>query len=92
MLNAIVRHVSISAEIMISINKFNNNAVQLPDGNYLGATEVFHQLHCLNLIRQHSYKEYYDVDGRRPPGLTDSPSTLRKHLGKSPLPLQNLGR
>ncbi|OKL64633.1 hypothetical protein UA08_00947 [Talaromyces atroroseus] len=75
-----VRHVSISPEIMVSINKSNNNAVQLPDGNYLGATEVFHQLHCLNLIRQHSYKEYYDVDGRRPPGLTDSPATLRLHV------------
>ncbi|KAL5366465.1 hypothetical protein BJX96DRAFT_169954 [Aspergillus floccosus] len=75
-----VRHVSISPEIMAAIDKSNSNAVQLPDGNYLGATEVFHQLHCLNLIRQHSYKEYYDVDGRRPPGLTDSPATLRKHL------------
>lgn len=67
---------------MIAINKSNNHAVQLADGNYLGATEVFHQLHCLNLIRQHSYKEYYDVDRRRPPGLTDSPATLRRHLGK----------
>ncbi|PLB44957.1 hypothetical protein P170DRAFT_450016 [Aspergillus steynii IBT 23096] len=75
-----VRHVSVSPEIMVSINKSNNNAVQLADGTYFGATEVFHQLHCLNLIRQHSYKEYYDVDGRRPPGLTDSSATLRKHL------------
>ncbi|EAU32410.1 predicted protein [Aspergillus terreus NIH2624] len=79
-LSVTVRHVSISPEIMTAIDKSNSNAVQLPDGNYLGATEVFHQLHCLNLIRQHSYKEYYDVDGRRPPGLTDSPATLRKHL------------
>ncbi|KAF9885961.1 hypothetical protein FE257_012136 [Aspergillus nanangensis] len=75
-----VRHVSISPEIMAAINKSSSNAVQLPDGNYLGATEVFHQLHCLNLIRQHSYKEYYEVDGRRPPGLTDSQATLRHHL------------
>lgn len=82
MLNKIVRHISITPEVMKAINKSESNAVKLPDGNYLGATEVFHQLHCLNLIRQHSYREYYDVDGRRPPGLTDSPTTLRNHLGE----------
>lgn len=82
----LVRHVSISLETMVAINKSDVNAVQLSDGNYLGATEMFHQLHCLNLIRQHSYKEYYDVDGRRPPGLTDSPTTLRNHVGRFPLP------
>ncbi|ORY10176.1 hypothetical protein BCR34DRAFT_567253 [Clohesyomyces aquaticus] len=75
-----VRHVSISGDTMTAIKKSDNHAVQLPDGSYLGATEVFHQLHCLNLIRQHSYKEYYDVDGRRPPGLTDSAKTLRNHV------------
>lgn len=30
---------------------------------YRAAVEVFHQLHCLNLIRQAVYKDYYKHQG-----------------------------
>lgn len=41
---------------------------------YRAAVEVFHQLHCLNLLRQYVYKEYYvnvysDIDRDDEEGL-----------------------
>lgn len=45
---------------------------------YRAAIEVFHQLHCLNLLRQFSYKEYYATDG----GDIDAPAAdVRGHVG-----------
>jgi len=48
---------------------------------YRAAVEVFHQLHCLNLIRQAIYKDYYknqysDVSE------ADSKEDLQGHVGK----------
>ena len=51
---------------------------------YRAAIEVFHQLHCLNLLRQFSYKEYYATDG----GDIDAPAAdVRGHVGESLLSL-----
>jgi hypothetical protein len=45
---------------------------------YRAAIEVFHQLHCLNLLRQFSYREYYATDG----GDIDAPAAdVRGHVG-----------
>lgn len=55
------------------------NAVTGEDGYRIGL-EVFHQLHCLNLLRQSSYPEYYnrtEVGGDVPVAHKD----LRGHLG-----------
>lgn len=49
---------------------------------YRAAVEVFHQLHCLNLLRQYVYKDYYvnqysDIqDGR------DDEEGLKGHIGE----------
>lgn len=49
---------------------------------YRVGIQVFHQLHCLNLLRQSTYKEeYYSFHGG---DIEVEPSDLRGHLGKSP--------
>lgn len=38
-------------------------------------------MQCVNLLRQFTYREYYDQPGVRPMSFTDSEPTLRKHIG-----------
>ncbi|OAA72654.1 hypothetical protein LEL_08438 [Akanthomyces lecanii RCEF 1005] len=47
---------------------------------FLGSMEVFHQLHCLNLIRKFTYEDYYRKRDPMPFAFRDSPATLRKHV------------
>lgn len=44
----------------------------------MASVEVLHQLHCLNMLRQATYEEYYR-DKAGP--WKDSPQILRYHLG-----------
>jgi hypothetical protein len=45
---------------------------------YRAAIEVFHQLHCLNLLRQFTWKEYYlDEDG----DINYDEEDVRGHVG-----------
>ncbi|KAJ4169677.1 hypothetical protein NW754_005826 [Fusarium falciforme] len=44
---------------------------------YRVGIQVFHQLHCLNLLRQHSFKEYYSDKGG---DIDVEPKDLRGHL------------
>lgn len=46
---------------------------------YRVGIQVFHQLHCLNLLRQATYKEYYSHTGG---DIDVEPEDLRGHLGK----------
>lgn len=47
---------------------------------YRAAVEVFHQLHCLNLLRQYVYKEYYvNIYS----DIQDEEEALKGHIGKS---------
>lgn len=48
---------------------------------YRVGVQVFHQLHCLNLLRQDSYRAYYSHTGG---DIDVTPDDLRGHLGKSP--------
>ncbi|KAF8244399.1 hypothetical protein K440DRAFT_558936, partial [Wilcoxina mikolae CBS 423.85] len=44
------------------LNKTAASAVQLSKtqgGGYMASVEVFHQLHCLDIIRKFTYREYY---------------------------------
>ncbi|KAH8632062.1 hypothetical protein IG631_13745 [Alternaria alternata] len=55
---------------------------------YRVGLEVFHQLHCLNLLRMSTYPDYY-------PKLwwsdtNDKPEKVRAHLGKLALELVHL--
>jgi hypothetical protein len=55
-------------------------------GGYIAGIEVFHQLHCLNMLRQATYWEYYapKLEWGRDPG------TLRYHLGVSFSPFSEI--
>ncbi|KAE9379888.1 hypothetical protein N431DRAFT_448721 [Stipitochalara longipes BDJ] len=53
--------------------------VQIPNefgGGYYATLEVFHQLHCLNMVRMATYKEHYDLVH----AFGDRPEWLRKHI------------
>ncbi|KAL2062411.1 hypothetical protein VTL71DRAFT_6677 [Oculimacula yallundae] len=84
--NRLIRsgYVSISEDAMTEKLHKNKTYVTLPsdqDGGYLGNLEVYHQLHCLNLIRQYTYEEYYRDLERLPMEFTDSDGVLRQHVG-----------
>ncbi|OTB06921.1 hypothetical protein M426DRAFT_318631 [Hypoxylon sp. CI-4A] len=65
--------------IKLGLDPGSSLAITDPDGNpgYRVAVEVFHQLHCLNLMRQNVYKDYYSPLG----GDTSAPKhDLQGHL------------
>ena len=43
--------------------------------------EVFHQLHCINLLRRVTYKEYYEPLGGE---FGKGPEALQRHTGMLP--------
>ncbi|KAL2011330.1 hypothetical protein VTN00DRAFT_4048 [Thermoascus crustaceus] len=49
-------------------------------GWYIGILEVTHQLHCVNLIRQYTYLDYYSRPENRPVAFGDKNQTLRLHI------------
>ncbi|KAH9887534.1 hypothetical protein F4778DRAFT_431325 [Xylariomycetidae sp. FL2044] len=71
----------ISREEMINLglNPDTSLAITDPDGKpgYRVAVEVFHQLHCLNLLRQDVYKDHYAPLGG---DTAAEPADLRGHL------------
>ncbi|KAJ6578017.1 hypothetical protein B0H19DRAFT_1122111 [Mycena capillaripes] len=46
-------------------------------GGFMGGTEVFHQLHCLNLLRKYTYHEYYEKFDH---SFQEKPDTVRAHV------------
>ncbi|KAI1476617.1 hypothetical protein F4774DRAFT_392423 [Daldinia eschscholtzii] len=72
----------VSGEVIDRIGK-SRVAVKYPDsqgGQYDVGIEVFHHMHCLNIIRQYTYKEYYSRPENRPMSFTDSEPVIRAHL------------
>ncbi|PWI67688.1 hypothetical protein PCL_02609 [Purpureocillium lilacinum] len=68
-------------EHMASLNKtppekFIHVAPQYGEG-VLGFLNVFHQLHCLNFVRQFSYRKHYDYSHTN--GFNQSEQFLRQH-------------
>lgn len=53
-------------------------------GGFSVGLEVFHQLHCLNLVRQYTHFGYYSTLAIPPQPFTDSNATLRLHVGMCP--------
>ncbi|RAL04917.1 oxidase ustYa family protein, partial [Aspergillus ibericus CBS 121593] len=47
------------------------------EGSYVAGIEVFHQLHCLNLVRQFTWLDHYTTP---PQGLTGSAVETRMHV------------
>ncbi|GFN17143.1 oxidase ustYa family protein [Aspergillus tubingensis] len=61
----------------INASEYSVGLAEELGGGYMGSVEVLHQLHCLNMLRQASYEDYY----RDKPGpWEDSPQILRHHL------------
>lgn len=48
---------------------------------YRAAVEVFHQLHCLNLLRQYLYRDYYKNIYS---DIQEEEMGLKGHVGKHP--------
>ena len=53
-------------------------------GGYLAQFEVTHQLHCLNMLWQYSWFDYYRD---KKVMWSDPPEIYRQHMGQSPEPL-----
>ncbi|OAL30947.1 hypothetical protein AYO20_08532 [Fonsecaea nubica] len=52
----------ISASEVVKVGKSLESSIRYPEdkgGQYAANLEVFHQLHCLNLLRKATYFEYY---------------------------------
>ncbi|KAL8827046.1 MAG: hypothetical protein Q9191_003430 [Dirinaria sp. TL-2023a] len=50
-------HISVSAE---ELERDNQKSVALPEsGGYLGWMGVFHELHCIRMLREWNYRSYY---------------------------------
>ena len=84
--------INISSETLHAVNASADYSVELaPEigGGYMASVEVLHQLHCLNMLRQATYEDYYR-DKAEP--WQDSPQTLRYHLGRNPRPYVGSGR
>jgi hypothetical protein len=74
--------VSVDEDTLRKVNGSKEYSVKLsPEmgGGYMASVEVLHQLHCLNMLRQSTYEDYYK-DKAEP--WKDSPQVLRYHLGK----------
>ena len=70
---------SISASEMKKLKK-PLTQIKWPEGKgggYVAGLEVFHQLHCLNSLRQYSYPEYYNGSSAI---FTYNPLQQRQHL------------
>ncbi|KAL8793247.1 MAG: hypothetical protein Q9195_004183 [Heterodermia aff. obscurata] len=73
--------INISKETLHAVNASAEFSVELaPEigGGYMASVEALHQLHCLNMLRQATYEDYYQ-DKAEP--WQDSRQTLRYHLG-----------
>lgn len=62
----------------INASEFAAKYTEEMGGGYIGAVEVFHGLHCLNMLRQASYMDHYLPKKKE---WRDDPETLRFHLG-----------
>ncbi|KAL8743794.1 MAG: hypothetical protein Q9190_003889 [Brigantiaea leucoxantha] len=59
---------------------FVDGAVRLSErqgGGYMASLEVFHQLHCVNLVRQYTHRDYYQDKAI---SFEDPPDVLRTHV------------
>ncbi|KAI0100721.1 hypothetical protein F4776DRAFT_676446 [Hypoxylon sp. NC0597] len=74
----------VPADVIDRIGK-SRIAVKYPEsqgGQYDIGIEVFHHMHCLNIIRQYTYKEYYlyGKPENRPKSFTDPEHIIRAHI------------
>ncbi|KAI0098916.1 hypothetical protein GGR51DRAFT_417984 [Nemania sp. FL0031] len=54
--------ISVTKEELERLGKLHNSSVILPvesGGGYMASMEASHQMHCLDMLRKFSYREYY---------------------------------
>ena len=76
----------ISKNVLNSINA-SSHATQFPanmGGGYIASFEIVHQLHCIQFIREWTYRDYYQ---NKSVIFTDSEKTIRNRLA-NPSPEQ----
>ncbi|KAL9115741.1 MAG: hypothetical protein Q9227_000109 [Pyrenula ochraceoflavens] len=80
--------ISVSADTIHAANASEEFSVKLSEnvggGGYMASVEVLHQLHCLNMLRQATYNDYYNDTAHMADPWKDSSQVLRYHLGESP--------
>jgi hypothetical protein len=70
----------IDEESMTAIGERSANAKGI-HGKYYAMVEVYHQLHCLNLLRNFIWRDHYKDDV----SLQGPKDTVMKHIGKMAL-------
>jgi Mycotoxin biosynthesis protein UstYa len=71
----------------INASEFAAEYTEEMGGGYIAGIEAFHQLHCLNMLRQATYMDYYLPKNEE---WRKDPETMRYHLGQSPKLEQDL--
>ncbi|MCJ1447912.1 MAG: hypothetical protein MMC23_008424 [Stictis urceolatum] len=71
-------------EDLTAVGEDADSAIQLEGGGYLAFTSVYHELHCLKIMRWYLYKEEY-YSHIAPGSKTDD--DLRVHVGKNSVAL-----
>lgn len=72
----IVGTIDISFEKLPALNKSQDEDwVRSDQGGVLGGLEVFHSMHCLDMVRQYTYKDEYDYSDN--PTFQDDDKFLR---------------
>jgi hypothetical protein len=72
----IVGTIDISFEKLPALNKSQDEDwVRSDKGGVLGGLEVFHSMHCLDMVRQYTYKDEYDYSDN--PTFQDDDKFLR---------------
>lgn len=72
---------SVPKDMLPKLNKSTTGWREIPEekgGGVAGLLEGFHQIHCLNLIRQYTYRDQWDYSGL--PSFEGTPQLVRHHI------------
>ncbi|KAL6690465.1 hypothetical protein J3F84DRAFT_353365 [Trichoderma pleuroticola] len=74
--------VNIPLDKLDALNKSNEvdwkRAKPEAGGGVIGNLEIFHQIHCLDLVRQYTYRDEYDYS--KQPAFDGTPKQVREHV------------
>ncbi|KAI5797621.1 hypothetical protein EDC01DRAFT_727327 [Geopyxis carbonaria] len=71
--------IAIPPSALPQLNMTPATTVYYPEsGDVVAGLNVFHQLHCLNLVRKYTWGDYYKDKGDK--SWSDPPDTLRMHI------------
>ncbi|KIM96851.1 hypothetical protein OIDMADRAFT_169633 [Oidiodendron maius Zn] len=71
--------IDVPYELLPALNKSDDgNWLRSDKGGILAGLEVFHSMHCLDMVRQYTYKDEYDYSDN--PTFQDDADFLRSHV------------